>query len=83
MTDPNTGKVHRETRRGTQHYLLCNWRDVDYRLTGRFAFLGPSVVSEYEDSSGNKLWGDAEGNWYPGKVPSEKAIWTETVHWRK
>lgn len=80
--DPNDGKVHRESKRGTQHYLICGWRGVNYKLTGRFAYWGSEIASEYEAEDGTKLWGSEEG-WYPDKQPKPDAIWTETIAWIK
>lgn len=80
--NPNTGKVHRESNRGTQHYLVCGWRGIDYKLTGRFAYYGPSIVAEYTDESGTHVnWSDEDGNWYKGPPPAQN-IWTETIDWR-
>lgn len=80
--NPNTGKVHRESNRGTQHYLVCGWRGIDYKLTGRFAYYGPSIVAEYTDESGAHVdWSDEDGNWYKGPPPAQN-IWTETIDWK-
>ena len=93
--DPAIGKVHRERRGLTQHYLLSGWRGIEYRLTGRFAgirlqpfrneknrLVTPiKVVSEHKGHDGSLLWSDQDGNHYPDLTPREETFWTETIDW--
>jgi len=80
--DPNVGRVHRESKRRSQHYLVFGWRGKFYRLTGRFALRRNDALAEsccIED--GSFLWSNEDGDHFPSFEPHPDRVWTDTIAW--